>query len=638
MEQSSVAAVILEKKRLFIPLPLAVVGLSIALILVLYHLYTGVFGPVEPILQRLFCLTLLLISCFFHNPLGRSSWNSKLRRLSIIDFFLILLSVFCLLYPLYDFEDFRYRVESPNTVDIVWGTVLMFLVLEASRRTIGWILISISVLVITIGLFGEYLPWFLHGPSIPWSFMIQVIAMEDWGLFGIPLGVVTDYLILFMVFVAFMIETGAATVFINLAMAVAGNWSGGPAKAAVIASGLLGTLSGSAVGNVAGTGSFTIPLMKKMGYSPPLAGAVEACASTGGQIVPPIMGAAAFLIAEFLGISYWSVVLAAILPALVYYVGLFGSVHFEAVKAGLKGLPSAERPKLIDALKPSYIVITPILVLTLVLASGLPLRLAAVAALVAVFLLAMLRKETRLTPAKVIISLDRGATSSILVGIICAAAGIVIGGFYVTGIQNYIIRLITELSGGNLLIALIITAPVCLLLGMAVTTTVVYVLVYIFAIPTLIKLGAYPLAAHFFCFWYGVVAPITPPVGLAFYTAAGIAQCNPMRCGLSATRLGIIAYILPFALVLSPALVLHGTTAEIVIAACSAMVAAVCIASGLAGWMRGKMNIPNRVMFVTGGALLFFPELLFKITGFALITLPLLIRFLKPLPAAERPV
>ena len=638
LERSSVAEVILEKGKLFIPLPLAITSFSIALTLCLYHIYTGIFGQVEPFQQRLFCLTLLVILCFIHNPLGRKSWNSTLGWCSIIDFLLIFLSLFCLIYPLYDFGHFQWRMESPTTVDIIWGTTLMFLVMEASRRAIGWILIAIAGLVVAIGLLGEHLPGFLHGPSIPWSFMIQVIAMQDWGIFGIPMGVVTDYLILFMVFVAFMIETGAANVFINLATAIAGRWSGGPAKSAVIASGLLGTLSGSAVGNVAGTGSFTIPLMKKMGYKPAIAGAVEACASTGGQIVPPIMGAAAFLIAEFLGISYWHVVLAAIIPALVYYTGVFSSVHFEAVKAGLRGLSPADRPRLAEALKPSYIVVTPIVLLMVVLATGLPLRLAAVSALGTVIVLAMLRRETRLTPSKMLIALDKGATSSITVGIICAAAGIVIGGFYVTGLQNQLIELVTKLSGGSLLVALLVTAPVCIVLGMAVTTTVVYVLVYIFAIPTLIALGANPLAAHFFCFWYGVVAPITPPVGLAFYTAASIAECNPMQCGMSSARLGIIAYILPFALVLSPALVLHGTPAEIAVAACSAMIAAFCIASGLAGWMHGKVHLPNRVLLVAGSTILFFPKPVYKIIGIAVLAVPLLLHLLKSVTVAQRRV
>jgi TRAP transporter 4TM/12TM fusion protein len=634
-ETYTMAEAMLRKRRLLIPLPLALFSLSIALTLCFFHIFTGVFGQVEPFRQRLFCLTLLLLLCFTHFPLTGKSWNTELRWVSVIDFLLMALSLFCLIYPLYDFDKFQWRMESPTPWDIFWGTSIILLVLEASRRVIGWIMIIISVLVVVVGLFGEYLPAFLYGPSIPWSFMVQVIAMQDWGIFGIPLGVVTDYLILFMVFVAFMTETGAANIFVNLSMAFVGGWSGGPAKAAVIASGLLGTLSGSAVGNVAATGSFTIPLMKRMGYDPPYAGGVEACASTGGQIVPPIMGAAAFLMAEFMGISYWSVVLAAIIPAFVYYTGIFSSVHFKAVKLGLKGLPPSERPRLLEALKPSYIVLTPILLLIVVLSRGLPLPLAASSALAAVVVLSMVRRETRLTPSKIMVALDKGATSSITVGVICAAAGIIIGGFYVTGFQNQLINLVTKLSGGSLLAALLITAPVCILLGMAVTTTVVYVLVYIFAIPTLIKLGADPLAAHFFCFWYGVVAPITPPVGLAFYTAASIAKCKPMHCGFSAARLAITAYILPFALVLSPALVLDGTPFEIAIALSSAGLAAICLAAGLEGWLRRKVFWVSRAFLVSGGVVLFYPELWYKMVGLVLVGVPLLWNCLKPIPSTE---
>ncbi len=628
-ENSSTAEAVLQKKRLLIPLPFALFILSISLTLCVFHIFTGVFGQVEPFRQRLFCLSLLLLLCFAQFPLSGKSWNTELNWLSAIDFLLMGLSFFCLIYPLYDFDKFQWRMESPTRMDVFWGTSLMLLVLEASRRVIGWVMIIIAAMVVAVGLFGEHLPGFLHGPSIPWSFMVQVIAMQDWGIFGIPLGIVTDYLILFMVFVAFMTETGAANVFVNLSMAFVGGWSGGPAKAAVIASGFLGTLSGSAVGNVAATGSFTIPLMMRMGYSPPYAGAVEACASTGGQIVPPIMGAAAFLMAEFMGISYWTVVLAAIIPAFVYYAGIFSSVHFKAVRLGLKGLASSEKPKLLDALKPAYIVIAPILLLIVVLSRGLPLPLAASCALAAVVVLSMFRRETRLTPSKILSALDKGAANSVTVGLICAAAGIIIGGFYVTGFQNQLINLVTKLSGGSLLGALLITAPVCILLGMAVTTTVVYVLVYIFAIPTLIKLGADPLAAHFFCFWYGVVAPITPPVGLAFYTAAGIAKCKPMHCGFSAAKLGITAYILPFALVLSPALVLQGTPFNIFSAVITAGLAAVCLAAGLEGWMRRKVHWINRVFLVAGGLVLFYPELWYKLIGILLVGIPFVLNSLK---------
>jgi len=628
-ENLTMTEVILQKGKLLIPLPLAVFILSLALTLSVYHLYTGVFGQVDPFLQRVFCLTLLLILCFTHRPIGRKSWNSRFNLFSIVDFFLMALSIFCLLYPGHNYEAFQQRLPSPSTMDIVWGTIVILLVMEASRREIGWVMIIISGLVIALCVLGESLPGFLRGPSVPWSMMIQVISMQDWGIFGIPMGVVTDYLILFLIFVEFLVETGAADVFINLAVAIAGKWSGGPAKVSVFSSAFIGTISGSAVANVVADGPFNIPMMKRIGYRAEVAGAIEACTSTGGQIMPPVMGTAAFLMAEFLGVSYWDIALAAVIPAVIFYASLFFFIHFEAKKTGMRGLPQEERPRRWDAVKASYTVLIPLILLTWLLESGYPVRIAAVAAIMAVVALSMIRKKTRLTSQKILTALERGANSSIMVGIICAAAGIVIGGFYISGIQSQLISLITELSGGSLTIALILTAFVCLVLGMAVTTTVVYVLVYVFAIPLLIHLGADPLAAHFYCFWWGVLAPITPPVGLAFYAAAGIAQCDPMRCGLSAMRIGIILYLLPFAIVFNPALVLHGPPSQTVIMTLSTLLGALFIACGLSGWMRYKVSLPNRILFVAGGLLLFYPEIISSLVGAALVAIPAALQLLR---------
>jgi TRAP transporter 4TM/12TM fusion protein len=619
-EIKTVTEAILQKGKLLIPLPLAVFVLSIALTITVYHLYTGVFGQVDPFLQRVFCLTLLLILCFIHHPIGRASWNSRLNLFSIADFVLVALSIFCLLYPAYDFEGFQFRMPSPSTMDIVWGTIVILLVMEASRRAIGWIMIIISGFFIVLCLFGESLPGLLRGPSVPWTMMIQVISMQDWGIFGVPMGVVTDYLILFMIFVEFLVETGAADVFVNLAVSIAGKWSGGPAKVSVFSSAFIGTISGSAVANVVADGPFNIPMMKKIGYKPWVAGAIEACTSTGGQIMPPVMGTAAFLMAEFLGVSYWDIAAAAIIPAVIFYASLFFFIHFEARKTGMRGLTAEERPSRMAALKASYTVLIPLILLTVIMESGYPVRIAAIAAILTVVGLSMIRKSTRLSPSRILTAMERGANSSIMVGIICAAAGIIIGGFYISGIQT---------------LALAFTALVCLILGMAVTTTVVYILVYVFVIPILIQLGADPLTAHFYCFWWGVLAPITPPVGLAFYAAAGIAQCDPMRCGLSAMRIGIILYLLPFAMVYNPALVLHGTFSEIVIASFFTIVGTVGIASGLSGWLRYTVTLPYRILFVAGGMLLFYPATLSRTVGAVLFVIPLLSQLLKSPATAE---
>lgn len=632
---STVSETIFEKKTLSVPLPMAIFTLTIALTISVYHLYTGIYGQVDPFLQRLFCLALLLILCFMQHPLGRKSWNSRLNLVSIADFVLIALSIFCLLHPAYDFEAFQFRMSSPSTMDIVWGTMIILLVMEASRRAIGWIMIWVSLFFIGLCVFGEQLPGFLHGPSVSWSLVIQVISMQDWGILGIPMGVVTDYLILFLIFVELLIETGGADIFINLGKAVAGQWSGGPAKVAVFSSALMGTISGSAVANVLAVGSFSIPMMKRSGYRSEIAGAIEACTSTGGQIMPPVMGTAAFLMAEFLGVSYWTIALAAVLPAIIYYAGLFFFVHFEAVKNGLKGLPAEERPKLGDVLKTSYTVMIPLIILIYYLAAGYPIRIGAMASIAAVVFFAMLRKKTRLSPSRIVTVLEKGATSSVMVGIICAAAGIIIGGFYISGFQNQLINLITRVSGGSLLVALILTAIVCLILGMAVTTTVVYILVYVFVIPLLIQLGADTLTAHFYCFWWGVLAPITPPVGLAFYAAAGIAQCDPLKCGWSAMRVGIILYLLPFAMVYNPALILHGTPFQIVSSFVFTMVAAVLITAGLAGWMRRKVGWPARIFLVAGGLLFFHPDILYRGLAAALVAIPVVWQLFKS-PAVSK--
>jgi TRAP transporter 4TM/12TM fusion protein len=440
------------------------------------------------------------------------------------------------------------------------------------------------------------------------------------GIFGVPLGVSASYIYLFIFLTAMLEKSGMGQFLLDLAMALMGRYTGGPAKTAVLASGLMGTLSGSAVANVAGTGTFTIPLMKANGYKPHFAGAVEACASSGGQLMPPIMGAAAFIIAEFLGIPYIAVVIAALAPALLYYLGVMMGVHFEAARLGLVGLPKERLPQLKAVLKEGWPLLLPLIVLVYFLGvlQYTPVR-SAFYAIVVMFVVSYFKRSTYITPARLVEGIRAAGRNILTVALACAAAGLVIGSINLTGLGLKLSAFIIELSGGNLLLALVLTMIISLVMGMGLPTTAAYIVVGTMAAPALIKMGLPDIAAHLFVFYFAIISAITPPVALAAYAAAGIAKDDPMRIGFTALRLGLAAFIVPFMFAYSPRLVAIGTPAEILWSVFTACVGVVALAAGVIGYCVKPASVFERVLFGAGAILLIHGGLLTDALGFILV-------------------
>lgn len=593
--------------------------IAVAILVCLLQLYSGFFSQVDPYLQALFTLTLVEVLGFLAKPLGRRSWRDRPNWLFGIDILCILLAIGICVYITLDFDNYRFRVTDATNLDFVAGTLGIILILELCRRAVGWPMVGVCVVLLLLILNAEHLPGALYGPSLPWRETVEVIWMQQFGVFGVALQVVSTYLIIFLFLVALLTVSGAGHLFMDIALAIAGRFSGGPAKVAIVASSMLGTLTGSSVANVAGTGTFTIPLMKRGGYQAHFAGAVEAVASSGGQIMPPIMGTAAFLMAELLGISYLNVVVAALIPALLYYVSLFFMVHFEAKKTGLVGLPREECPKLWPSLRRAWSIIVPLMVLTYGIVVGWGLAYAGILATLVAFVLCMINPATRLTPTKLLAVFERAGESTVIVGIACAAVGIIIGAFWVSDLGSIVKMAIVSGSGGMLWLALIWCAILSLILGMGLPTPMVYVAVYIAAIPALLDLGANIIAANLFCFYFAVISGITPPVCITAFAAASIADSPPMKTGFTSFRLGTIAYIVPFMFVFAPELVAEGSIGAIVPALITAFVGAFALAAGIQGWLLRRANYLERTLLIAGALTTLLPGWTTDLIGVAIL-------------------
>lgn len=593
-------------------------GLSVLCLLgSLYYLYTGFFGMRTPFQQMIPLLLIGLVMAFLSKPLtAKRSWARY------IDYVLAGLSVFCCLYLLFGEQRLMLAITLPESWDLFTGIVLFFLVVEAARRVLGWAFVGVVLAFTLYALLGRFVPGIFHHFGLPVNDLVLRLSLSQQGVLSMPMSVVSTQVVFFMIFAAFLQAGGGAEFIVNLSRAVFGRTRGGPAKMAVSASCLFGMISGSAVANVATTGMITIPLMKRIGYTPQKAGAIEALASSGGQFMPPIMGASAFLMAEFIGVTYWAVVVAAFLPALLYYVALFVLVDIEAVRTGLSGLPSSELPPFRRALSRGWVFVPPLFILVFLLGG---VRLSAtwscLWALVSLVLFSLVYKQTRMTPRVVYRSLDRGMGSMTDITVACAAAGIVMGVVYATNFGIALSSMLIELSHGILLILLLLTAIVSLILGMGMTTVACYLFLSMLVAPALVKMGIPVMAAHLFIFYFGCLSAITPPVCLASYVGAGIAGVKPMAVGWLAAAWGSIAYILPFFFVYNPALMLQGPPGEIALAFVSGVLGAICFAAGIQSYFRGKLNGVQRLLFFIIGLAMIYPGWRSDATGLALFAL-----------------
>ncbi len=594
----------------------------ICILFAVFQLYTATFGILDAHLQRAIHLAFGFALIFLLYP-ARKSWSRF--SMNPLDVLFAVVSAATALYIVVFYQDLVLRAGMNNETDFVVGVIGTVMVFEAARRVVGWPMITVAFLFMLYAFLGPYIPGIMAHRGVGVQEMFDHLFFTTEGIFGTPMGVSSTFIYLFILFGSYLEATGLGKFFIDLANAVAGWAAGGPAKVAVLSSGLMGTVSGSSVGNVAGTGSFTIPMMKKLGYRPEFAGAVEAAASTGGQLMPPVMGAAAFLMAEFVGVPYFDVVKAAVIPALLYYIGVWLGVHYEAKKFDLKGTPRDQLPKFRDLFLEKGHLAIPLIVIIYLLVSGYTPMRAALAAIVLSIVCACLRKSTRIGFGDIIQGLINGSKGVLGVLIACATAGIIIGVVTKTGVGLKVATALLDLAGGQLLPAMFFTMITSLILGMGVPTTANYVITSTIAAPALIQMDIPVLAAHMFAFYFGIVADVTPPVALAAYAGAGIAGANPMRTGVIAAKLAIAAFIVPYIFVLAPELLMIDATAfTICYSALTALVGMWGVSISMIGFCQNLLNYFQRIMFFVGGVCMVIPGAVTDVVGIVLLVLAFL--------------
>lgn len=586
---------------------------ALAIAFSVFQLYTAIFGVLDAQLQRAVHLGFGLALSYLLYP-TLDSWSRQ--TIHPLDVILAVLGAAAPAYIVYEYQNLVLRAAMPTELDIVVGVTGILLVIEAARRVVGIPMVCVVLAFLAYAFAGPYMPGVLAHRGLTVNQLVSHLYYTTEGIFGIPLGVSSTFIFLFILFGAYLESTGLGKFFIDAANAIAGWASGGPAKVAVLSSGLMGTVSGSSVANVVGTGSLTIPMMKKLGYHKNFAGAVEAAASTGGQLMPPVMGAAAFLMAEFVGVPYIEIVQAAIIPAFLYFMGVWLGVHFEAKRSNLKGIPRDQLPRLGTLLRERGHLALPLIVIVYLLVSGYtPMR----AALVAIFLsilVSSLRKSTRMKPMEILLGLETGARNVLGVLVACAAAGIVIGVVTKTGVGLKLASGLLEFSGGMLLPSMFFTMITAIVLGMGVPTTANYVITSTIAAPALIQLGIPVLAAHMFVFYFGIIADVTPPVALAAYAGAGISGGNALMTGVNASKLAIAAFIIPYMFVLSPELLMiDATVGGLALSVFTAVLGMVAISASLIGYLADHCLPAERFVLFVGGLLMIKPGITTDIVG-----------------------
>lgn len=584
----------------------------------LFQIYTGLFGVLDALIQRCIHLSFGLALVFLLCPTKKSI--IKGGRIHLLDIALAIISIIPPSYILFNYQSLILRAGTVTPLDTFMGVLGIVMVIEAARRIVGMPIVCVVLAFLAYGFLGPYMPGSLAHRGLSVNQMVGHLFFTTEGVYGIPMGVSSTFIFLFILFGAYLEKTGLGKFFIDIANAIAGWASGGPAKVAVLSSALEGTISGSSVANVVGSGAFTIPMMKKLGYEKNFAGAVEAAASTGGQIMPPIMGAAAFLMAEFVGIPYMEVVKAAIIPAVLYFIGVFLGVHFEAKRNNLKGTPRKELPSFLKIMKEQGHLAIPLVVIIGLLSSGYtPMK----AALWGIFIsigTAMLRKNTRMKLSDVVDGLIQGARGCLGVLIACAAAGIIIGVVTKTGVGLKMASTLVELASGNFLLLLICTMVTSLILGMGVPTTANYVITSTIVAPALVGAGVPILAAHMFVFYFGIIADITPPVALAAYAGSAIAGGNPLKTAVNASKLGIAAFIIPYVFAFSPVMLgINATVGGMIFVTITALVGMTGLSGAMIGQFVDTCKSWERIVLIAGGLCLIDPNVITDVAGMALL-------------------
>jgi TRAP transporter 4TM/12TM fusion protein len=588
---------------------------TIAIAMSLYHMYVAAFGPPEALIFRgthlMFATTLVFLLYPFRSE-GGIGWR-------VFDAAFLLAGLGIVLHIFLNYEYYTNRIiyiDELTLADKAWAVVAILVVLEGTRRVIGWALPLTAICFLAYAL----------NTQVTFPVLMEQVYLSTEGIFGSTLGVSASYVMLFVLFGAFMERSGTGQLFMDFAMSITGHTAGGPGKVAIVSSSLFGTVSGSAVANVMVDGPITIPLMKRTGFRPPFAAAVEAVASTGGQIMPPIMGAAAFVMAEFLAVPYAQVAFWAIVPAMLYYLSVFFAVHFEAKRYKLAGVPKSELPRLGSVMLARGHLFVPILIVLTGLLYGYSAPLCALAGALSCLPLALLRASTRvgITWRTVLEALHDGARNTLAVAMACACAGIVIACVTITGLGIVFTQMVVGLSQESLILALILTAMAGIVLGMGMPTTPAYIMMVALLVPAVIKLGAVTPAAHMFAFYFAILSAITPPVALAIFAAAGLAKANMWQSGFAAMRAAAPAYIVPFMFVYEPMLLLvvkdWGSEWPFVVwSVITASVGVICLAASLFGWLLAYALAWHRVLLFVAALCLIKPGLITDTVGLVLL-------------------
>jgi TRAP transporter 4TM/12TM fusion protein len=608
-----------EGRRRVFTGPLRIVTISIALAFVLFHMYRAYVGPLGALQQRGIHLAFAMALTFLLYPFRRRNLKGKP---TIVDFSFAILGVVVGGYVAFEYHKLAYRMGTPNTLDLIMSPLAILLVLEATRRLIGWAMPMVAAAFLIYAYFGQYAPGFLAHSGFEFSRIVTYVYLSPDGIFGLPLGVSATYIILFIVMGAFLQESGTGTFFFDFAYSVLGRVRGGPAKMSIISSSLFGTISGSAVANVVADGWLTIPMMKRTGYRAHVAAAVEAVASTGGQLMPPVMGSAAFIMAEIVGVPYVKICIHAAIPAILFYWALFCMVDLEAGKMDLKGLPGSELPNIREVFRRGWHLLVPLVVLVYLLAvlEYSPMRSAFFAIIITPFV-AFLRRSTRMDFRKIIRALEQGALGALEAAFACACAGIIIGIFSLTGLGLALSSVLIDLAGSNVLVLLFLTMIACLILGMGLPTTACYIILAVLVAPALVQLGVDIIAAHLFVFYFGIISSITPPVAMAAYVAAGIGNSSPFKTGWYASKLGLNGFIIPYMFVYGTHLLWKGALTEILLAFISGLIGSAALACAIQGRFLSKLSLWQRIFLCVAALLLIKPGIMTDLIGCGILAI-----------------
>ncbi|MBI4764342.1 MAG: TRAP transporter fused permease subunit [Deltaproteobacteria bacterium] len=603
----------------------------IAMLFVGFHLYTGLMGRLPALQQRIIHVTLGWMLVWLLVPV-----HARLRKNRLafaVDFLMMLVSLGIGIYVYHNFTTYFDRVGMPILfVDLLLGTTAIIFTVELARRTVGWFFFAVVAGFLVFAFWGPYMPNIVAHRGLSLTKMVSSFFLTTGGIYGMITGVSATYIALFIILAAMIRESGVGDLFIKISMSLLGTVRGGPAKMAIVASSLFGIFTGSSIANVAATGSFTIPLMKRTGYKPFFAGAVEAVSSSGAQLMPPVMGGSVFIMIEILGIAYWDVAKAALLIAILFYLALFAMVDFEALKLGLLGLPREQLPSFRKAIKEEGHLILPVIILIYLLAVAdvSPPR-AAVITIFSIPLSSWLRRSTRMTFRMLFSGLKSGAYGSlIIIGVICAAS-LIQGIVDRTALGFNLSTMLVDVSGGHLLLLLFLTMITSLILGMGLPAMICYILLAVLVAPALVQMGVDPLGAHLFIFYFGILSNITPPVAPDAYVAASIAGANMLKTAVTASRLGLVLYLIPFLLVYNPELMMKGSMSVLLGVFISATIGTYLLACSLQGYILRdwKISVPERLILLAAALGLIKPGLYTDLIGFGLAVAVVGFRFIK---------